>query len=371
MDITLSKDQTKPGTTCDLEIKTWENSSVSILGVDQSVILMRSGNDITRDRVAADLMGYIANEDDSGLKITGNKDRYLEFGESAAFILTNALEGSISCSNVRTDGGDNELENRDTSGVEDSGGNRHDPNQPDVRKNFPETWIFADFTANADGTYKLPNIKVPDTISSFIVTGFAIHPEKGLGIASKKKITVMQEFFLKLYVPYSIRIGEVLKVDVTVFNYISRPKRDVTAEVTMFNKYNEFEFIDPTKRNSDCLKLPSSDTKKTKTITVRTGDGAPTFFFIRTLVLGEIKINVRASTSNLGDEVEKSLLVNAEGITHYKNEAKVFDLNDSRDSYNFKVHIASEGVMKNSVKVQTSVIGNLMGPSLFNVDNMV
>lgn len=83
--------------------------------------------------------------------------------------------------------------------------------------------------------------RVPDTITSWIVTGFSIDPVTGLGLTREpSKLTVFQPFFVSLNLPYSVKRGEVVTIPCTVFNYL---ETDVEAELTLENENNEFEFM--------------------------------------------------------------------------------------------------------------------------------
>jgi CD109 antigen len=163
-----------------------------------------------------------------------------------------------------------------------------------------------------------------------------------------------------------------LKVDVTVFNYILRPKREVTAEIKMFNKDNEFEFVEATASGGVCNIASADAAFRTKSLKVPTGNGASTYFLIRALVTGEIKIKVKASTSSHGDEVERLMLVENEGLTKYENKAFLIDLRKKeRDSYVFELPIISEKIIWRSIMIETSVIGDLLGPALANIHNLM
>lgn len=346
------------------------NSSVSLLGVDQSVTLLGSGNDITQDRIDADLNGYNVDENFPELNIQGNQNPYLDFGNSNVFVLTNAVDGEISCSHVRSETNPvlNEI---DHSGLVNTPTNQPRQDTTLIRKNFPETWIFEDFLIGENGTHT-QELTVPDTITSFIVTGFAIHPDTGLGIAIKQKVTVIQEFFIKLSLPYAIRAGEILRVDVSVFHYIQRLQQSQNVEVEMMNDDLSFEFIEAMfGRNYLCQKTSSYSKSKKKTTQIKFGTGSSVYFLIRSLVEGQIKIHVKASFLNYKDEIEKYLLVESEGLTHYKNDAKFFNLKgNSSDSYQFDLKIPEEAI-KSSVKMETKVVGDLLGPVLSNVEDMM
>lgn len=89
--------------------------------------------------------------------------------------------------------------------------------------------------------------KVPDSITSWIITGFSINSADGLGLIKEpKKLTVFQPFFISLNLPYSVKRGETVIIPCTIFNYMDN---DVEATVTLENKNNEFVYIDSQKGN--------------------------------------------------------------------------------------------------------------------------
>ena len=65
------------------------------------------------------------------------------------------------------------------------------------------------------------NATVPDTITSWYASAFAMSKNSGLGVASPSSLTVFQPFFVSLTLPYSVIRGEELTVITTVFNYMS------------------------------------------------------------------------------------------------------------------------------------------------------
>lgn len=82
---------------------------------------------------------------------------------------------------------------------------------------------------------------VPDTITSWVITGFSVDPVFGFGLVeAPTKVKVFRPFFVSLDLPYSVIRGEVVSIPIVVFNYFDE---DVTAEVTLKNE-GEFEFTD-------------------------------------------------------------------------------------------------------------------------------
>ena len=84
--------------------------------------------------------------------------------------------------------------------------------------------------------------KVPDTITSWIITGFSIDPVTGLGLTqTPRKLNVFQPFFVSTNLPYSVKRGEVVSIPIVVFNYMDT---DQKAEVILHNNEQEFEFTE-------------------------------------------------------------------------------------------------------------------------------
>lgn len=83
---------------------------------------------------------------------------------------------------------------------------------------------------------------VPDTITTYQLSGFALSPTLGLGVVNQPvNFLVRKKFYLVANLPYSIKRGEVALIQVTVFNFLGN---DVTTDVTLFNKRDEIEFVE-------------------------------------------------------------------------------------------------------------------------------
>lgn len=94
---------------------------------------------------------------------------------------------------------------------------------------------------SSDGVHTLQK-QVPDTITSWVITAFALDPVTGLAITQQPtKLRVFQPFFVSLTLPYSVKRGEVVSVPIAVFNYMESA---VNAEVTLHNEDQDFEFVE-------------------------------------------------------------------------------------------------------------------------------
>jgi alpha-2-macroglobulin len=64
-------------------------------------------------------------------------------------------------------------------------------------------------------------VQVPDTITSWVLNGFAMSSVYGMAISDRATLKAFQPFFVQMTLPYSVIRGEEIPVTVTVFNYLS------------------------------------------------------------------------------------------------------------------------------------------------------
>lgn len=58
IDLNASQDMTKPGDIVSIDVKSNPNSYIGLLGIDQSVLILRDGNDLARDDIWNELRGF-------------------------------------------------------------------------------------------------------------------------------------------------------------------------------------------------------------------------------------------------------------------------------------------------------------------------
>jgi CD109 antigen len=212
--------------------------------------------------------------------------------------------------------------------------------------------------------------KVPDTITSWVITGFSVDPITGLGLTRQpSKFNVFQPFFVSTNLPYSIKRGEVVSIPILVFNYLDQ---DQETEVTLFNSEGEFEFAEVNDEENQVKRRKRSlDTKRTKTMIVKSQSGISVPFMIRPLKVGHITIKVVATSAVAGDGVERQLIVEPEGVTQYINKAVFIDLrNNPEFKTDFTITIPPNAV-PDSTRIEASAIGDILGPSIENLDKLM
>ncbi|CAG0903768.1 unnamed protein product, partial [Darwinula stevensoni] len=119
----------------------------------------------------------------------------------------------------------------------------------EVRDYFPETWLWSLETVGKTGELELDDLEVPDTITEWVGSAVCSSPLVGLGLSSPQSLIVSQPFILDLILPYSIKRGEILPLQISIFNYKEHPL-PVQIEV----KGSESFQVDGDTEKSLCLK---------------------------------------------------------------------------------------------------------------------
>ncbi|ROI16513.1 Alpha-2-macroglobulin-like protein 1 [Anabarilius grahami] len=234
-----------------------------------------------------------------------------------------------------------------------------------VRTYFPETWIWQLVQVGATGSTKVP-LTVPDTITTWETEAFCLS-SKGLGLAPPALLTVFQPFFLELSLPYSIVRGESFELKATVFSYLSKciMVKATPAPSTAFtlSPFNELY--------SSCL----------------CANGRKTFKWVLTAsVLGAVNVTVNASaepsrtrcgteavtvpTRGRVDVVTRSLLVLPEGVERTNTQSWLLCPKGNVLSEDVTLTFPTN-VVQGSARCSVSVLGDIMGRALKNLDKLL
>ncbi|KAH8362672.1 hypothetical protein KR200_002253, partial [Drosophila serrata] len=234
-----------------------------------------------------------------------------------------------------------------------------------VRQEFPDTWMFAN-GVDVDGEGFSLTKKIPDTITSWVVTGFSLNPNSGIALTKNpSKIRVFQPFFVSTNLPYSVKRGEVIAIPVVIFNYLDKT---VDAEVVMDNSDKEYEFTEAT---NEVLEKAIDEVRRVKRVTIPANSGKSVSFMIRPKNVGSTTLKITATSPLAGDTIHQKLKVEPEGITQFENRAVFINLkNQSEVSQSLEAEIPAEAVPQSEF-IEFSVVGDLLGPTLQNLDNLV
>ena len=214
-----------------------------------------------------------------------------------------------------------------------------------VRQFFPETWLWTDLTTDESG-HGTVGVTAPDSITTWMLRAVGMSREHGLGI-SDAELTVFQEFFLQVDLPYSAIRGEELPVRVALYNYLDTPQEIfVDLEPT-----DDFELLDDAQ----------------KVVTVPGSDIGGATFTIRPKKPGIAPLKVTARSAAAADAVIKELLVRPEGVARETVDNLVLSAGDSEtvDAAIPSIAIADSG------RVHVAITGSYLAQSIEGLERLL
>ncbi|XP_011212289.2 CD109 antigen [Bactrocera dorsalis] len=378
LDITTPT-EVKPGENVPLHIKTAPHSFVGLLAVDQSVLLLAGNNDISESEFRWRVSSY-----DTSTPWQGGYSHYP--GESTGVVtLTSAdyfynwtkpvysyptpfsARGDIVKSFHKVHDSPLTTTAPEAGLAGAVGGAQYDSpgspaaQQPVVRKDFRETWLFKDIEDTQAEEFDWSD-KIPETITSWVLTAFAVNPEKGLAVMKDtKNIKTFQPFFLSPRLPYSVKRGEVVNTQLLIFNYLDKA---LDVAVTLDNTDGEYEFTDV---SNEVI----NEASRVKNVRVAAQSSAGVSFMIRPKVIGNILLKYTAVSPIAGDAIHKALKVVPEGVTEYANRAYFVNLKDTPEfKESFELELPQD-LVPDSEHIEVSAVGDILGPLLNNMDHLV
>lgn len=374
-----NKETYEPGEDLSMRFFTYDNAtgtSLHVTGVDKGVELMGRSNELSIENYINEIVKLNKQINTTKLKVNGeHDDRYSDIGEYNLFFMTNAFENfTIDQTNkAGVQIGDKTLGEKtdDEILIEDS--YEHELFFSDLRENFPETFVYFDKDNVKDGF--TTSKRIPDTISSFKLKAFTFNPEKGIAISNEDRssITVFKKFFIKINLPYSIHVGEVLKVDVVVYNYM-----DTSVETNVKIAVNETQMslVGMEQYDGNCKVFQLKKAINIKQLKIEKNSAESTYFYIQANLHGRLDINFEAIT-DVGEKdlVRRELLVEPEGILITKTIPFAFPIiSRSSRKYplaNIQENIPNEGVYSDTIYVEMKIYGNLLGNALYPAEKLM
>ncbi|XP_043064347.1 CD109 antigen [Drosophila ficusphila] len=356
--------EAKPAEKVNLRIKTDPHSFVGLLGVDQSVLLLRSGNDLNRNQILDNLDSY-----STDLVTLTNANIHTDTKLPGCY--TNP--GNQTCSGIPSyqsagQGASTSETNSPPPPIERPSG---PVSTPQVRKRFPETWLFSNITdVGANGECTLSKV-IPDTMTSWVITGFSLNSDSGLAVTrNPTKVRVFQPFFVTTNLPYSVKRNEVIAIPVLVFNYLGEPVR---ATVSMDNSDREYEFVEATNAN---VTKGLMQLRREKILWIPANTSRSTSFMIRPKKVGLTTLKITAISNMAGDTLHEILRVEANGVTKYGNKAMLVSVQRlNRRSVGVPekslIFEIDEEIVPDSMEVTFDISGSVQAPELENLDNLV
>ncbi|KAL6471066.1 hypothetical protein MHYP_G00197160 [Metynnis hypsauchen] len=358
----FSPTEAVPGEENTLQLSAQPGSLCGLSAVDQSVFIMEPGKRLNADKgvglkMATNLAVRLP---DCLVYVTWKKAR----DERGSTDATGGFSAQISFDSPVLRQRTNEADHAVSGSIEA------------VRTFFPETWLWQLAEVGDSGSAQVP-VTVPDTITTWEADAFCLSSE-GLGVAPSAQLRVFQPFFLELSLPYSIIRGEMFELKATVFNYLSKC---IMVKVT------------PAPSSHYTLKA-SSDGEYSSCLCA---NGRKTFkWTLVPSVLGVLNVTVSAeaeqsqtvcdneivSVPERGriDTVTRSLLVQAEGTEKTKSQSWLlcpqgkmelhvcFTGNSVSEEMEL---VLPEDVIEGSARASVSVLGDILGRALQNIDGLL
>uniref|UniRef100_A0A3P8PS66 Alpha-2-macroglobulin bait region domain-containing protein n=1 Tax=Astatotilapia calliptera TaxID=8154 RepID=A0A3P8PS66_ASTCA len=235
-----------------------------------------------------------------------------------------------------------------------------------ARSFFPETWIW-DLVEVGDDGKRGVSLTVPDTITTWETEAFCLSSQ-GFGLAPRKEMKVFQPFFLELTMPYSIIRGEHFELRATVFNYLTS-----CIMVTVTPGPSSDYTLTPLSGDLYTSCLCANERKTLRWTMIPTALGAVNVTVSAEAVASHVSCdNEVVSVPDRGriDVVTKSLIVKAEGSETTKTYNWLLCPKGSPLTEEAEIHLP-ENVIEGSARTSVSVLGDILGRALKNLDGLL
>ncbi|OXB71134.1 UNVERIFIED_CONTAM: hypothetical protein H355_016189, partial [Colinus virginianus] len=377
LQLEFSEKQAFPGSKINIHLKAAANSCCALRAVDQSVFLLQRERELSAESVyyrfrLSDLYGYYHNglnlQDDKPEECTPVKTTFFDGlyyepvnvshdGDVYRIFMVPNLRPVVWLSNgMKIQLQFTYLHRITAAGVVNT-----------VRKYFPETWIWdlvhTDSTGEANVFYT-----IPDTITEWKASAFCLQDVAGFGISSPVSLTAFQPFFVDLTLPYSVIRGEKFNLIANIFNYLDKCIQ-ISATLAESCDYKT-EVLSP-EGNSATVCANERKTYIWSASPLSLGE-------VKFTVTAEAKLNTKAAKNSTSAEEETShmdtliqkLLVEPEGVKKELTQSSLICTKGTTVSEPVLLNLPRNAV-QGSARAYFSVIGDILGTALRNMENLL
>uniref|UniRef100_A0A2K5ZTY0 Alpha-2-macroglobulin like 1 n=1 Tax=Mandrillus leucophaeus TaxID=9568 RepID=A0A2K5ZTY0_MANLE len=236
-----------------------------------------------------------------------------------------------------------------------------------VRQYFPETWLWDLFPIGNSGKEAV-HVTVPDAITEWKAMTFCTSQSRGFGLSPTVGLTAFKPFFVDLTLPYSVVRGESFRLTATIFNYL----KDCIRVQTDLAKSHEYQLESPADSQiSSCLCANEAKTYHWNITAVKLGH---INFTISTKILdsNEPCGGQKGFVPQKGwsDTLIKPVLVKPEGVLVEKTHSSLLCPKGEVASESVSLELPVD-VVPDSTKAYVTVLGDIMGTALQNLDGLV
>ncbi|XP_054998741.1 LOW QUALITY PROTEIN: alpha-2-macroglobulin-like protein 1 [Sorex araneus] len=241
------------------------------------------------------------------------------------------------------------------------------PEGSPIRQYFPETWLWDLLPIGSSGEEVVPLV-VPDSITEWKAVTFCTSRARGFGLSPPVGLTAFQPFFVDLTLPYSVVRGEAFRLSATVFNYLKECIR-VQTELAASDAYRvDAPAAPPASR---CLCADEAQTLHWDITAVQLGR---INFTVATRILDSEEPcgGQKAFVPEKGrsDTLIKPVLVKPEGVPVEKTHSSLLCPKGKVVSESVSLDPPKD-VVPDSTKAYVTVLGDIMGTALQNLDSLV
>ncbi|NWI40320.1 OVOS protein, partial [Picathartes gymnocephalus] len=236
-----------------------------------------------------------------------------------------------------------------------------------VRKFFPETWIWELVNTDSRGEVDV-SYTIPDSITEWKASAFCVQDDVGFGISSPVSLAAFQPFFVDPTLPYSVTRGEKFNLIANVFNFLNKCVQ-ISAILAQSSDY-EAEIL----------------SSGGNTATVCANERKTYIWAVSPQKLGEVEFVITAeaklSTRGTGnstspeektiyrDTLFQTLLVEPEGIKKELTQSSLVCAKGKTISEQVSLSLP-RNLVQGSARAYFSVIGDILGTALRNLDNLL
>ncbi|XP_074976552.1 alpha-2-macroglobulin-like protein 1 isoform X3 [Caretta caretta] len=394
--IGFSEDEALPGSEVSLRLQAAPRSLCAVRAVDQSVLLMRPERELSNSMIYGLFphifrggYPYQVSEDDflcwsrephqpdvfmvfreMGLKIMSNtyikKPRECTTTVAMTTTMVTELESMVSVL-TRPTFLTTFLVSLTTTAPRTTISPPAPPVEEKVRKYFPETWMWDLFSVGPTGNRDVP-VTVPDTITEWKAGAFCTS-EVGFGLAPTTSLLAFKPFFVEPTLPYSVIRGETFTLKATVYNYLLQC---IKIKVALAESPN-FQ-LEPCEGcvYTSCLCANEARTFHWRVTAKQLGSVNITLsteaLATKDLCGGEVPVVPERGRT---DTLIKPLLVQPEGVLVEKAHSSLLcpkGVTPAQDSVSLEL---PPDVVEGSARATISVMGDIMGTALQNLDRLV
>ncbi|KAF3829530.1 hypothetical protein GH733_003794 [Mirounga leonina] len=180
------------------------------------------------------------------------------------------------------------------------------------RSQFPESWLWTIENLNEPEkngiSTKTMNVFLKDSITTWEILAVSLSKNKGICVADPYEVTVMQDFFIDLRLPYSVVRNEQVEIRAVLYNYQEVGELKVRVELLY---------------NPAFCSMATSKKRYQQTVEIPAKSSVAVPYVIVPLKVGLYEVEVKAAVYRhfISDGVKKTLKVVPEGVRVNKTVA--------------------------------------------------